>query len=128
GLLDGTYAIQTLLGAQPTGVANRGTPAIVVAAGISTNQRTIVASVNPRGAILDWQRSMTPPAPNAAEGCTLAVGGDYITIDGLVFANNNFHAINLGHSQNYVGNFFTVQNCWFKGQQFDHQNTTGNNP
>src|SRR5881394_1643565 len=26
GLLDGTYAIQTLLGAQPTGVANRGTP------------------------------------------------------------------------------------------------------
>lgn len=109
GLLDGTYGLIDIMG-QPGGEFDAG---ILLIAGGSAGSPTVVQSVNPRGAILDWQISKQT---NTSQGSTFSPYGDYVTIDGIVFANNNYRCIAAENST--AASNVTIQNCLFTNQSY----------
>jgi len=108
GILDGTYDLVVIMG-QPTSAFDTGS--LVIAAG-SSGSPTIIQAVNARQAVIDWNRNAVT---NGSAGSSMQPGGDYVTIDGLVFTNNNYRVV-----VNYTGggSHFTVKNCLFQNQSY----------
>jgi hypothetical protein len=117
GLLDGTYSLLTILGVPASGgfSGNR-----INVAGGSASSPTVLASVNPLGAIISGDRDAIYAGNKVNwESALIGPGGNYVTFDGIRFQQANYRTIN-----NYGGgDYFTIQNCYFTDQYY----ITGNN-
>tara|TARA_R110000868_G_scaffold31345_3_gene115066 strand:+ start:575 stop:1951 length:1377 start_codon:yes stop_codon:yes gene_type:complete len=117
GIKDGTYDLIAIMG-QPSGGFDVG---VLEIDGGTAGNPTILVSQTRLGAVIDWNRAAQT---NTDESASMQPLGDYVTIDGLKFANNNYRCIN-----NYTGggNFLTVKNCIFTGQSFALVTGSGKN-
>jgi hypothetical protein len=121
GLLDGTYSLLDILGVPASGgfSGNR-----INVAGGSASSPTVLASVNPQGAIISGDRDRLYATNRVDwEMALIGPGGDYVTFDGIRFQQANYRTIN-----NYGGgDFFTIQNCYFTDQYYITGNAVGAN-
>jgi len=115
GLLDGTYGLVTILGQPPGNGSNDYGQNRLQVKGGSSGSPTVIKSVNPRGAIIDWQKSIeTSGSASASMGPT----SDYVTIQDLVFTNATYRCINNYASEGTGGNHLTVTGCQFENQVY----------
>jgi hypothetical protein len=114
GLLDGVYGLISAMGQPFTGSGQSQTARLRIAGGTASSP-TVIMAVNARQAVIDWQRSLQT---NGSMQSSLEPGGPYVTIDGIVFDNNNYQCIvnNPGGGSGY--DYLTVKNCLFRNQSY----------
>lgn len=109
GLLDGTYDIPTLIG--PPGSNNDPTSNLLRPAAGTVSAWTVIKSVNPRGAILDYNRAGMTRNQHGLIGSS---GPEYIEIDGFEMKRTHYTACALYYTAN-----ITIKNCHIHDHNYD---------